>query len=486
MRLGIKYKLFFALLSAHMLVLVAMYAIVNTNFDRGFREYVSRIEERQVPALVDGLASYYRKTGTWELLPANYQIWSGLIADSITSAADPDQFAQVRRPVPSGFTQNDWYYASEYSPARPYLHLLDAQMNVVVGTPGDFNADLANLHPIIVDGNEVGYLSVTSRQQLSAQADLLFADEQRTFFWQLAAVLFVLSALVSFPTASYLTRPVRDIVAGTRVLSSGKFDLRLPVRGSDEISQLSEDFNTLALTLEENSKARQQWIADISHELRTPLAILQGELESVQDGIRPLNIDTLESLHAEVKHLNTLVNDLHELSMTDMGALVYEKAQVDLLDIIGQSFDLHTALAMKHNLKLSLTVDNNGSGREMTILGDPNRLQQLFDNLLTNTLRYTDPGGELRVHLSESGSNFIVVEWCDSAPGVSDEHLGKLFDRLYRVDTSRNRKKGGSGLGLAICQNIVQAHEGTITATHSPLGGLKLTIHFPRRANQVA
>lgn len=484
MRLGIKYKLFFALLSAHILVLLVMYSIVNYNFDRGFREYVSRIEERQVPALVAGLAEYYRKTGTWELLPDHYEIWSDLIAESITSSADPDQFPQGRRPGP-GFTQNDWYYQSEYSPARPYLHLLDSDMNVVVGTPGVFDPDLANLHPIVVDGEEVGYLSVTSRQQLSTQADLLFADEQRTFFWQLAAFLLVLSALVSFPTASYLTRPVRDIVAGTRVLSSGQFDLRLPVRGSDEISQLSEDFNTLALTLEENSKARQQWIADISHELRTPLAILQGELESVQDGIRPLNVDTLESLHAEVKHLNTLVNDLHELSMTDMGALVYEKAQVDLLDIIGQSFDMHTALAKKHNLKLSLTVDSNGTGREMKMLGDPNRLQQLFDNLLTNTLRYTDPGGELRVHLRENGNNSIIVEWCDSAPGVSDEHLGHLFDRLYRVDSSRNRKKGGSGLGLAICQNIVQAHEGTITASHSPLGGLKLTIHFPRRHNQV-
>jgi two-component system, OmpR family, sensor histidine kinase BaeS len=490
MRLGIKYKLFFALLSAHILVLLVMYSAVNYNFNEGFRDYVSRIEERQVPALVAGLAEYYERSGSWEALrptPGNYSpIWSDLIAKSITSSADPGQFERISRPVPSGFTQNDWYYQSEYSPARPYLHLLDAERNVVVGTPGDFKPELANLHPIIVHGEAVGYLSVTSRQQLSAQADQLFAEEQQTFFWQLAAFLLVLSAVVSFPTAIYLTRPLRDVVAGTRALSSGKFDLRLPVRGTDEISQLSEDFNTLALTLEQNSKARQQWIADISHELRTPLSILQGELESVQDGIRPLNTDTLESLHSEVVHLNALVNDLHELSMTDMGALVYEKHQVDLLDIIEQSFEQHTALAKKHNLRLNLTVDSNGTGREMKMLGDPNRLQQLFDNLLQNSLRYTDPGGELRVHLRENGNNSIVVEWFDSGPGVSDEHLGKLFDRLYRVDGSRNRKKGGSGLGLAICKNIVQAHEGTIEASHSPLGGLRLTIHFFRRANQVA
>ena len=88
--------------------------------------------------------------------------------------------------------------------------------------------------------------------------------------------------------------------------------------------------------------------------------------------------------------------------------------------------------------------------------------------------------------ISENGNNPIVIEWLDSKPGVDDKDLGRLFDRLYRVDASRNRSKGGSGLGLAICQNIVQAHEGTITASHSPLGGLKVTIRFPRRPNQVA
>jgi two-component system sensor histidine kinase BaeS len=498
MRLGIKYKLFFALLAAHVLVLAVMFSIVNYNFDKGFREYVSRIEEQQVPALVTGLADFYRIHGSWEGLRGseNYDTWSDLIRDSIEKTADPVLVQQRQRRVqnperaidrlpPPGFTPNDWYYASEYSPARPYLHLLDADEMVVVGTPGAYVRERANLNPIVVNNETVGYLSVTSRQTLSAQADQLFADQQQTFFWQLAAFLFVLSAIVSFPTASYLTRPLRDVVAGTRALSSGQFDLRLPVRGTDEISQLSEDFNTLALTLEQNSKARQQWIADISHELRTPLGILQGELESVQDGIRPLNTDTLESLHSEVVHLNALVNDLHELSMTDMGALVYEKREVDLLDIIEQSFEQHTSLAKKHNLRLNLTIDSNGTGREMKMLGDPNRLQQLFDNLLQNSLRYTDPGGELRVHLRENGNNSIVVEWFDSGPGVSNEHLGKLFDRLYRVDSSRNRKKGGSGLGLAICKNIVQAHEGTIEASHSPLGGLRLTIHFFRRTNQV-
>lgn len=490
MRLSIKYKLFAAILSAHFLVYLAMYSVGYYNFQQGFLDYISRIEERQVPALVSGLAEFYKHTGSWEILRQDYGKFQDLIRDSIESSTDPDLIAlrrqQIARPTPGGFTPNDWYYTSEYSPARPYLHLLDANEEIMVGTPGAFTPELANLNPILLNGETVGYLAVTSRQQLSEQADLLFAEQQQNSFLLLALFLVFVSALIAFPVSSYLTRPIREVVAGTRMLTSGDYGLRLPVHGHDELGQLSEDFNTLALTLEQNRRARQQWIADISHELRTPLSILQGELESVQDGIRPLNTESLDSLHSEVVHLNALVNDLHELSLTDMGALVYEKKQVNISDILEQSFDMHQQMAKKHNLRLTLRVDTPNPDKRILMLGDPNRLQQLFDNLLQNSCRYTDEGGEVQVYVKENGNNNVVIEWFDSAPGVNDDDLAHLFDRLYRVETSRNRAKGGSGLGLAICQNIVQAHEGTIVASHSPLGGLKLTITFPRRPNKVA
>jgi two-component system, OmpR family, sensor histidine kinase BaeS len=211
---------------------------------------------------------------------------------------------------------------------------------------------------------------------------------------------------------------------------------------------------------------------------------LQGELEAVQDGIRPLNTDTLDSLHNEVIHLNTLVNDLHELSMSDLGALVYEKEQINIAEVVEQCIDMHGPLAARHNIRVNLTIESSNPDNEIFMLGDEDRLLQLFDNLLQNTCRYTDPGGELQIVVKESPDH-VHIEWFDSAPGVKEADLPHLFDRLYRVDTSRNRAKGGSGLGLTICQNIVHAHEGTITAGPSPLGGLKLTIIFPRRPNKV-
>src|SRR5690606_34265209 len=146
------------------------------------------------------------------------------IRDSIESSSDPGLVAnrpRLSRPTPGRFTENDWYYTSEYSPARPYLHLLDAEENIMVGTPGVFQRELANLNPIVVNGETVGYLSVTSRQTLSEQADVLFAEQQQSEFFLLALALSILSALIAFPASVWLTRPIREVVNGTRNLANG-------------------------------------------------------------------------------------------------------------------------------------------------------------------------------------------------------------------------------------------------------------------------
>ena len=181
MSLSIKYKLFFAMLSVHLIVYTAMYSIGRFNFDSGFLDYISRIEQQQVPALVDGLNDFYQQTGSWDPIRHNFGLFSDLIRDSIESTVDPEFYAQIgtQRPTPvfRRFSPNDWYYTSEYSPARPYLALLDADQFIIWGSEDALPQ--ANLNPIIVKGDTVGFLAVTSRQVLSEQADLLFSDQQK-------------------------------------------------------------------------------------------------------------------------------------------------------------------------------------------------------------------------------------------------------------------------------------------------------------------
>lgn len=484
MQLSIKFKLFLVILAALSVLILTTYTVNRYNFNKGFLEYRNRIEERYVPALLSGLSDFYEQTGSWETLRGNPDKWLDLIRESIERSADPEiRIArQGERYSPATFSPNDWYYSSEYSPARPYLFLLDSERNIIFGTRGALEE--ATIHPIVARGKEVGFLGVTSQQELSDQADLLFSEQQQQSLQQVALFLVLISALIAFPTASYLVRPVHDIVSGTRALISGDYSSRIKVKGSDELSQLANDFNMLAKTLEQNREVRQQWIADISHELRTPLAVLRGELESIQDGVRPVTQESLDSLHTEVVHLSSLVNDLHELSMSDLGALIYEKNQINISEVLDQNIDIYRPLLEKNGIKLTKRVMSNSVAEEIMMLGDEKRLSQLFSNLLQNTCRYTDPGGNLVINLLEA-DGYIKIDWYDSAPGVSDDDLERLFDRLYRVGSARNRANGGSGLGLAICKNIVEAHEGTISASHSELGGLKISISFPRKANKV-
>ena len=478
MSLSIKYKLFFAMLSVHLIVYTAMYSIGRFNFDRGFLDYISRIEEQQVPALVDSLTSFYKTTGSWDPIRYERSILLDLIFQSIETTVDPNFDTELgpRRNTPGRISPNDWYYTSEYSPARPYIALLDADQSIIWGSQDAMPE--ANLNPIVVRGETVGFLAITSRQILSEQADLLFSDQQKDSFFLFALFLGLISALFAFPLAAFMVRPIHSLVQGTRQLAHGDYTSRIPVRGSDELTQLSADFNSLADTLNQNRQARQQWIADISHELRTPLSILQGELESLQDGIRPMTPETINSLHNEVVHLNALVNDLHELSMSDQGALIYKKEPINLQSVFDMSRGRTQPVLDKQNIKLTISFKSSSVDDGIQIIGDENRLLQLFDNLFQNSCRYTDEGGELIIDFSNNNSQ-VLIEWYDSKPGVTDEDLSHLFDRLYRADVSRNRKKGGSGLGLAICKNIIEAHGGSVRAEHSNLGGLKIIIQIP-------
>jgi two-component system sensor histidine kinase BaeS len=178
-----------------------------------------------------------------------------------------------------------------------------------------------------------------------------------------------------------------------------------------------------------------------------------------------------------VIRLHRLVDDLHQLTLSDLGALTYRKEDLELADVLADSADAYRAEFARKGITLTTDLPQ---GREAGtgVFADKERLQQLFSNLFGNSLKYTEKGGKLVVRLRCSGGR-ATIDFEDSAPGVPGEDLEKLFDRLYRVETSRSRVSGGAGLGLPICRNIVEAHGGSITAHASSLGGLLMRISLP-------
>jgi len=168
------------------------------------------------------------------------------------------------------------------------------------------------------------------------------------------------------------------------------------------------------------------------------------------------------------------VDDLYELSMTDLGALSYRKARVDLAALLAAEVRGQEAAFEEAGLGLRLEPPEPAP---CLLDADAQRLSQVFRNLLRNSLSYTEPGGELRVCLSCRNGR-VLIDFQDTSPGVSEDALPRLFERLYRVEGSRSRATGGAGLGLAIASNIVAAHGGRIEARPSPLGGLWVRIVF--------
>ena len=204
--------------------------------------------------------------------------------------------------------------------------------------------------------------------------------------------------------------------------------------------------------------------------------MLRGEIQALQDGIREVTPSALNSLNAECERIGGLVEDLYQLSLADAGALEYTFESVDLGELLQEAVELQKHGFADAGLGLELEVRADARVR-----GDTRRLGQLIDNLLANSRRYTESPGRVRLVLEEdAGSVFLVIE--DSAPGVPEAALPRLFDRLFRVDTSRNRDAGGAGLGLAICRAIVLAHGGSIEATASRLGGLRIEVRLPALA----
>ena len=327
---------------------------------------------------------------------------------------------------------------------------------------------------IDVEGETVGFVVIMPGRQLSNPLDKAFAANQQRAIYVVAGAALLVAAVISAFFARQLTRPIRAVAAGAQRITDGAFDTRIPADRNDELGDLARDFNQLAETLEHNRSSRQRWVADIAHELRTPLAILRGELDALEDGVRTFDSTTRQSLQAEVARLSKLVDDLHELSVYDEGVPDKAFVTVDLTALLARRLEASTNRFQDAGIRLDATLPD----QPINLEGDPTRHEQLVTNLLENSLRYTDSPGTLRVTMTASDSSTELL-FSDSAPGVPDNDLDRLVDRLFRVDGSRNRNSGGSGLGLSICNAIVQAHGGKLQAQHSGIGGLSVRIQLP-------
>lgn len=462
--LSIRTKLFIVILLACSMAVAAALSFVHFQFRSTYLEFVRQQENEHLQELKKTVLAYYAQQGSWENLKKDRRQWF-LLQRPLREQAEAETNDLPPAPSLNRLTRFD---------VRRRTVLLDAHHQLVQGLQLKDPPDLE--YPLEFNQQIVGYLGLYQRTGFSESSeDAKFLEKQNRTLLIIALMTLLGSILVAFPLARQLVRPIRRLRHSTSELANGNYATRIAKLGRDELGQLSSDFNQLAERLQQTEQARRQWIQDIAHELRTPLSILRGEIEAIQDGINQADEHTIHSLHQETLHLQRLVEDLYTLSMSDSGALSYLKTEIDLIKTLTASLNQFEPSFQEQGLKLKTLLP---AKTPVLIQADEQRLQQLFQNILKNSLRYTDSPGVLQLEFKKQG-DFAEIIFADTAPSVPEGALPHLFERLFRVESSRNRLTGGAGIGLSICHNIVEAHGGSIQASHSPLGGLQITVKLP-------
>lgn len=461
MKISITTKLFLAVLATAVLAVVAMGAASRWNFERGFVGYLNEQGVERLDAVLPNAVAAYRQHGSWDFLREGPGPWFEIMRPA--PSASGERFEPGRTPPP----------VSDLTGAMLRIALLDTNRQVIAGFREVRRG--ATERAVSVDGKTVGWVVMNPFQSVSEAGDQRFQQNQARASWVIGSLCVLLAAGIAWWIARVLLAPVKRVAGATHRLAAGDYESRVAVSSNDEVGQLARDFNSLAHTLQRNEQMRREFMADVSHELRTPLGVLHGELEAMEDGVRRLDAQAVRSLQHEVGMLNKLVTDLYDLSLADVGALAYRKADVDLRELIEASVDAFRERLASAGLRLELDLP----AQPLVAFADERRMQQLFSNLVLNTCRYTDAGGVLRIAAREQGEG-IAIDLMDSAPGVEAAQLPRLFERFFRGEGSRNRASGGAGLGLSICRSIVEAHGGTIEAKASPLGGVWVAVRLPR------
>ncbi|MCU4394979.1 sensor histidine kinase efflux regulator BaeS [Acinetobacter parvus] len=351
------------------------------------------------------------------------------------------------------------------------LSLYDEKHQFIVGEPA---TDQIAYRPILVDQKVVGYLGLKPVLDQDDASSINFFSNQKRYLLLVYALTVLSSLVAALLMATYFKKPIQRLLNAMLELTRGNYQHQVMIKRNDELGDLSNQLNHLADILHQHEESRRQWVADTSHELKTPLAVLQAQIEAMQDGIRKATPEHLGAMMRQVSSLKKLTQDLADLAQADAQQLKCYFSEVNPWDVLLQEVENFKPTFEQNQLEVSLS----GEGALLSL--DRDRFKQIIVNLLGNCVRYTEQGGKIQIHTQQNEHEWVL--YVDDSPfGLSDEQLARLGERFYRVDDSRTRSTGGTGLGLALSCKLAQALGGSLAFNHSPLGGLRCVLTFPKQ-----
>lgn len=463
------HKFFLAFFITNITLVGAMFVFIYLNFTTEFNHFVEKQEQKHLSEVKLHLTQFYAKANSWETIAYNNQLWRSIVDPKQQNNEDR---ATLDNPPPTLL----WIeLPGDLLKTGRRISLYNQHRQVVVGR-NEINENPL-IEPILLNNTIIGWIGLVPSKLAANSPAKAFLNAQLHNYIIITLLVIVLAFIMAIVLSKHLIKPIQQIVIATNELNKGNFTNRITPLSQDELGTLSNNFNELASTLQENQQMRFQWMSDTSHELRTPLTVLRSHLIAVQDGVFVADNKRISLLIDQVNNLNLIVDDLSQLAHSDTASLSYQFKTLNIAALLQRTLESYSARFTQCQLNIApLHLDNSVNYQ---VYGDQERLQQLFINLLENTCRYTNQGGQVQISLKQVKQH-IELTFSDSAPGVNKQDQTKLFDRFYRVEKSRSREYGGAGLGLTLCQQITETHKGSISLQDSPLGGLQVTLTLPQ------
>lgn len=325
--------------------------------------------------------------------------------------------------------------------------------------------------PVMVNKNIIG--SVYLIEEDTEQADMILGIRNRLAF--LSGAVGVMAILLSMLLSYTLTARIRALAGAVKVVQEGNYDGYIEPRGSDEVAELTQEFNAMTETLRQTEQMRRRFVSDASHELKTPLASIRLLSDSIlqNEGIdRETTVEFVEDIGACAERLQHMTEKLLDLSRMDGGAEP-NLSTVDLAELAAHAMPMLEPLAKHRGVSLRFTADS-----AVPIIADGEDLYQVVFNLVENAIKYNVAEGSVEVSVLREGHT-AILRVADTGIGIPDSDVPNIFSRFYRVDKARSREAGGSGLGLSIVRDAVILHGGEIAVSPNQPQGTVFTVTFP-------
>ncbi|WP_427340035.1 ATP-binding protein [Caloranaerobacter sp. DY30410] len=353
-------------------------------------------------------------------------------------------------------------------------HMMHRMDKFMMGGPIRTKNYVTKRYKIEVNGKDVGIVELGYYGPfLVSERELEFARGINNSIIYAAVISLFIAFILGIYSSKIISKPILKITRAANDIRRGNLDTKVLISNNiTELQELSKSINHLAESLKEQEVLRKRLTADISHELRTPLTILQSHIEAISDGIWEPTQEKLDICKNEVIRLIKLVEQLKYLTDIEKHKITLEIKRINLSKLLNEIIESYKYQFQNKNIKLNSSVKEN-----VFINADKDKVSQIIINILSNALKFTNPGGQVDVALEENEEKVnIIIK--DTGIGIPKKDIPYIFERFYRSDKSRSRKTGGAGIGLTIAKTLVEAHNGEIKV-ESELGkGSKFTVIF--------